>query len=81
MALALSDGLEFKKKFDRRDLYDEATHGVKSEVTLNGKKALMSAFNSEVARRSEHGSACSHCSARGMAKLAALMANGGKIGE
>jgi hypothetical protein len=41
----------------------------------------MEDINSETLRRSEHGSAFTHCSARGMAKLAALMANHGTIGQ
>ena len=49
-------------------------------MTLNGKGGL-DIFNSEAARKSEHGSCFTYCSARGMAKLAALMAHQGKMGD
>jgi hypothetical protein len=37
MALKLSDGLDLRKKFKRRDLFDAETRAIKAEVTLNGK--------------------------------------------
>ena len=48
-------------------------------MTADGKNGFVPLLNHKMMRRGEHPSGGNHCSGRGMAKLAAYMANKGSF--